>query len=95
MPFDGYAHPEHWRVNPFQTMAARYGTTDTGPCAPEIRQYLLVMHDQIEMSFANIQRQIDSTALGGGTLHKGAPEAFLKHLHELRGTPDHLYSAFK
>jgi hypothetical protein len=92
MPFDGYAHSEQWRIYPFQTMASRYGSADMISCAPEIKNYLIVMHDQIEMSFANIQQQMNIAQSG---VHKGAPESFLKHLHELRGTPDHLYSAFR
>jgi hypothetical protein len=92
MPFDGYAHPEQWRNYPFQDMASRYGVADMTSCTPEIKNYLIVMHDQIETSFTNIQQQMDIAQSG---VHKGAPEMFLKHLHDLRASPDHLYSAFK
>ena len=94
MPFDGYAFPGEWRVYPFQSMVRRFGSLDTSSCIPKIRNYLLTVYDLIEMSFIKIQQKIDATASGGGTLLKGAPEAFLKHLRKLRAMQDHLYSAF-
>nr|WP_281722970.1 trypsin-like peptidase domain-containing protein [Nitrosomonas nitrosa] len=96
MPFDGHAHPHQWRVYPFKTMARKFVAADISSCPAWIRRELIIMHNVIEESFERILQQLDVASAGFGTLSKGAKaKAFLYHLDDLRGTPDHLYSAFK
>jgi len=95
LPFDGYAFPGEWRIKPFETMFRRFASHDLNSCAPGIRPILINAYENIARSYKHIQKELDSTSLGGGTLHKGAPEAFLKHLNDLQNDPDHIYSAWK
>jgi|GEM_PF-6583142 len=95
MPFDGYFGTASWRIYPFQELVEKYKAAAMSPCDPGIRVELLYMHNQIQMSIDDLVKLIGSLALGGGSMYQGGPSAFIDHLNELVGTPDHLYSAFK
>lgn len=98
-PFDGDIGPgfeqtyHQWRIYPFGDIVGEDATNPRSDSSLKI--WLEGTEDEIYKSWEEMAHIEDHFALGGGSALGPLVEAFVKHVHDLAETPNHLYYIYQ